>query len=192
MKKLTQIILSVSLLTALSAQAQVEFGEMGWGGTGCAAAEGEKPSLRIANGVGRVLYNDFSVTSGSRDALINRQACSIRLPVSVAADYQVGLTLSNVVGGIMQARKVQSSVQANLSVVGAQETSSLQKSWTTKINSNYELSDSQQAETVWSACGRDAILRIDANILSSRSKTSAKASLAIDELSFEFAVRRCH
>lgn len=189
MKKKILIAVTGLLLSGFDLSAQeIQFGKMGYGGTGCPV--GKEPLLQINNRVGNVKFDQYVLNS--RIQLIDRRNCSIRLPISQGAGYQVGVKISTVDGQVAQAKNVSSSVAASVSLVGSTKTSALNKSWTSKVNSRYQAVSAVTGDYAWSNCnGQDAMLAINSSIVSNRMKTSAVSLISVDQLTFDFAVRRC-
>jgi hypothetical protein len=189
MKNLIFSVLVLAFSATVQAQ-EIQFGEVGYGGTGCPA--GKQPAFEVYEQFARVTFNGFAVSAGSKDPLINRQSCNLRIPISIPAGQQVGVRLKNLIGQVAQAKRVQSNVQASVSLVGSPTVAPLVRSWSTKTNSNFQV-DAGDSDVIWSNCdGRDAMLAINSAALVNRAKASASARLSIDTLNLEFVVRACN
>jgi hypothetical protein len=182
--------LATTLLVSTFASAQVvQFGDMISGGTGCPATADKKPYLQISNQHGTIYFNDYSLKTSAQ--LVDRKSCNIRLPISIVAGYQVGVKVIDLVGYVAQPKKMSSSVSAIVSLVGA-EAQDLTKTWTTKINNNFHLQNDLASGYTWSSCfGKDTMLTMNSNIITQRTKVSQKSSISLDEINFDFIVRRC-
>lgn len=89
----------------------------------------------------------------------------------IANGYQVGIRLGKISGFLAQDKKVRTSLNA-------------------PINSDFQLSGAL-SEYLWTSCGgKDSMLSIEVAALTI-AKAPQQTTLALNELNFDFAFRRC-
>lgn len=187
-----QTLFAFILLGALSAQAQVQFGEIASAGTGCTAQD-PLPRLEIENGKGKLSLSSLNVISNSKNSLINREVCNVRLQATVAAGHQLGIRIKNVVGSLTQARGVSTTVLATASLALDQDRQSLTQTWESKTKGKFKL-ENKVGDITWTTCSSQdvsTLLALSASASSVRNAASATANASVKEVNFEVLVRAC-
>jgi len=162
------LIIALILFSGLNAFAQIEFGQMAYGGTGCPAG------------------------SLTQLALLQRKNCSVRLPIRIAQGYQIKVNTTSVLGFISQEKKARTSITASVGFVGAALAKPLKKDWTGPMSTDVRLDGVLNNNQIWSSCGgQDAMLTIDVAASVLRRDLSQESLASISELNFDFQFRRC-
>lgn len=183
------LIITLILFSGLNAIAQIEFGQMAYGGVGCPA--GSLPQLEINQTQAKLLL-DLNIEGRSQSALLQRKNCSIRLPVRIARGYQIKVNTRSVLGFISQEKTARTTVTARVGFVGAPSTKPLKEDWTSPITTDYTLDGSLNVNQRWSGCsGQDVMLTIDVAASNLRREILQEAFVSISELNFDFNFRRC-
>lgn len=90
MKVFTSLVM-LSMTVASFAQAQIQVGQASHAGTGCTAGTAQI-KLSSNQSTLTVAFSQFdALAGGSTGRRIDRKACAIRLPIEVAAGYQVSV-----------------------------------------------------------------------------------------------------
>jgi len=183
------LIIALILFSGLNAFAQIEFGQMAYGGTGCPA--GSLTQLEINQTQAKLLL-DLTVEARAQSALLQRKNCSVRLPIRIAQGYQIKVNTTSVLGFISQEKKARTSITASVGFVGAALAKPLKKDWTGPMSTDVRLDGVLNNNQIWSSCGgQDAMLTIDVAASVLRRDLSQESLASISELNFDFQFRRC-
>ncbi len=186
------VLLTVLALASFHmAQAQeVQFGEMGFGGTGCPA--GKAPVLKIVGRSGRLTIPALAIDSRSQDALFVRQNCSVRLPVTVEAGYQIKVRSSEVSGSIAQESGISTTIESKAGFVGVQAAQPTAGAYNAKVKGKFKIKATSANTLVASNCeGKDSILTIDSNLLARLSRSGQSVQASVKEVKLDFIVSAC-
>lgn len=177
------------------ASAQVEFGQIISAGTGCNAND-SAPLLTIKEGKGRLTLSSLNIALSANDsALMAREACNVRLPVSIQKGYQVGIRIADANGVLNQPRRVKTTITGSASLVSKLAEQTVTSNYESRVKGRYKVSNRSANDAItWSACSDkdvNTMIALSANIITVREKTSAIVNATMTSLNFNLLVRAC-
>ncbi len=168
----------------------IKIGQPAYGGTGC--TEGTLQFL-IQKQQFKLKFKDLSFNNPV--SVINRKNCSFRLPLEVAAGYQMAIIKTEILGQQKINKQFNLQIDSRAGFLGATKNLSSTKALTSidigKITLN---SIAPAANLDWSACGRSLMLEIN---LAFRAISSAKdpkqqaLQAGLQNLNTSYAFRKC-
>ncbi len=203
MRGLFSGLLSLATLIGLSmaasgaqAQAAIQLGLPGYGGTGC-PANSASVSLSPDQSSLSILFDQYVVEAGNGRTM-DRKSCNIAIPVRVPQGYSISVFQVDYRGF----NSLPSGARANFNVeyffAGSRGVRQA-KTFYGPSSNLYELTDHLTAEAVvWSACGADTNLRVNTSMMVQTNRRQEQAMSTVDSadvtagLVYHVAWRRCN
>ncbi len=203
MRGLFSGLLSLATLIGISmassgaqAQAAIQLGMPGYGGTGC-PANSASVSLSPDQSSLSILFDQYVVEAGNGRTM-DRKSCNIAIPVRVPQGYSISVFQVDYRGF----NSLPSGARANFNVEyffagsrGVRQS----KTFYGPSSNLYELTDHLTAEAVvWSACGADTNLRVNTSMMVQTNRRQDQAMSTVDSadvtagLVYHVAWRRCN
>ncbi len=195
-KKMT-IIASLAVATAVKADLNdIELGDPAYGGTGCpagsasAALSEDKKSLSI-------IFDQFVVEAPAASNVPARKNCNIAIPVHVPQGYSVSVVDVDYRGYVSLPSQADARLTAEYFLAGYRGPT-YSKLFIGRTDTDYVFNNEIGIQAqVWSPCGADTILRVNASMLV-RNKSYRDAALATVDtadfragIKYKFQWRRC-
>ncbi len=187
LKTLKKLALASSLLISTAAFAgleEVELGEPAYGGTGCpsgsasAALSQDKKSLSI-------IFDQFVVEAGGHLRNMERKNCNVAIPVHVPSGYSVSVISVDYRGYVSLPAQGQARLTAEYFLAG-QVGPRFDKLFLGKTDTDYTFTNKLGLEAVvWSPCGADTILRVNASMLAKSNRFNEEALATVDSADFK-------
>ena len=203
MRGLFSGLLSLATLIGISmassgaqAQAAIQLGMPGYGGTGC-PANSASVSLSPDQSSLSILFDQYVVEAGNGRTM-DRKSCNIAIPVRVPQGYSISVFQVDYRGF----NSLPSGARANFNVEyffagsrGVRQS----KTFYGPSSNLYELTDHLTAEAVvWSACGADTNLRVNTSMMVQTNRRQDQAMSTVDSadvtagLVYHVAWRHCN
>lgn len=203
MRTLFSGLLSLATLIGISmaasgaqAQAAIQLGMPGYGGTGC-PANSASVSLSPDQSSLSILFDQYVVEAGNGRTM-DRKSCNIAIPVRVPQGYSISVFQVDYRG--FNSLPVGARANFNVEYFFAGSRGVRQAKTFYGPSSNlYELTDHLTAEAVvWSACGADTNLRVNTSMMVQTNRRQEQAMSTVDSadvtagLVYHVAWRRCN
>jgi hypothetical protein len=151
---------------SVSAQAQsLQLGEPAYGGTGCPSGSAAV-TVSPDNSALSILFDAFSAEAGAASGRrLDRKSCNLSVPVRVPAGYTVAVIAVDYRGFVDVPRGGMAQFDTEYFWAGSRGPR-LQRRFTGPVTDNFTFTDDLLTRTlVWTPCGADVILRVNASML---------------------------
>lgn len=176
-------LLSLVVLLGLAQQTQaanLQLGIPAYGGTGCPAGSASA-TLSPDNQTLSILFDQFVTEAGgdtNRD--VDRKSCNIAIPVQVPQGYSVSIFQVDYRGFNYLPSGARSQISAEYFFGGGRGPRTA-RSFQGPINQDYIFTNRLGVEAlVWSACGEDVTLRVNASMMTQTNRQRAQALSTVD------------
>lgn len=194
----SQLIAGLLALASLSVYAEpndaIRIGMPSYGGSGCPAGTASL-TLSPSGESAAVLLDEFSLEMGGAGTpLMDRKSCDLAIPIHVPEGYSVALNQAAYVGYLDLPRGGNARLSIEHFFAGARGPR-LATTFQGPKNQEFTLvGPPSGAATVWSSCGQDVILRVNASLIVETNAAREKAKAAIERLTFERLIkwRKCN
>jgi hypothetical protein len=189
--KYAALVAALLALSATAAEAQeplpaVQFGDPGYGGSGCPDASG-----RVVLGFGKqaAAYVFDAYTVGDNGRSVDRKTCAIAIPVAVPDGVSVAIRTV----GLRGAARLPEGLEATLNVeaFSAGETGEVNElTFAGPANTGFlRFVTVPDDQLVWSACGEDINLRVNTSL---RTRGTEDAAVSVSALIvYPLATKAC-
>jgi hypothetical protein len=165
---LVKKLLSAALLTlsvTAFAQDDISLGIPGYGGNGCPAGSASVTLSPDAKSLS-IIFDQFITEAGPNvGKTLDRKACNIAIPVHVPQGYSISIIAVDYRGFVSLPRNATARLQAEYFFAGMQGPRFI-KDFRGIQNSDYTFNNTLGvAASVWSPCGADVNLRVNANMM---------------------------
>jgi hypothetical protein len=200
MNVMKKLMLATALTLSASVHAQgLELGFPSTGGNGCPQGS-VSANLSPDNQQLSILFDQFLAEAGPGiGRTIDRKSCNISIPITVPGGYSVSIVQVDYRGFVgLPSRSATARFSAEYFFAGMRGPL-LQRSFVGSQNTDY-LVDNRLAVSamVWSACGAQTNLRINASMMLSNSDRSRDAIATVDSadissgILYQLQYRRCN
>lgn len=200
MKKMMMKGLCLGLLTMSTAVLadlnDVQLGVPGYGGNGCPANSAsvtlsdDKKSLSL-------IFDQFIVEAGGMNKMLERKTCNIAIPVHVPSGFSVSVVNVDYRGYVSLPSQASARLTAEYFLAGSLGPR-FDKTFLGRTDSDYTFKNDIGIQAqVWSPCGADTILRVNAAMLVRTNRYNDEAMATVDSADFktgmlyQFQWRRC-
>jgi hypothetical protein len=197
---LTKSLLSAALLTlsvAAIAQNDISLGLPGYGGNGCPAGSASVTLSPDAKSLS-LIFDQFITEAGPNvGKTLDRKSCNIAIPVHVPQGFSISIIAVDYRGFVALPRNATARLSAEYFFAGMTGPRFV-KDFRGIQNSDYTFNNTLGvAASVWSPCGVDVNLRVNANMmLTNRGYEDAMATVDSADISagiiYQIQTRRCH
>jgi Domain of unknown function (DUF4360) len=194
--KLSVVLLSLLMASAVAKADTLQIGEPAYGGTGCPAGSASV-SLSPDQTQISMLFDSYVVQAGNGVAF-DRKNCNIAVPVHVPSGYSVAIFGIDYRGftGLPAGGRASLSVDYFLAS-GGRGVHTSKTFMGPSANDYLKHDDIGVASMVWTACGADTILRANTSMLVQSNAASQQAMATVDSadinagLIYQLQWRRC-
>lgn len=162
----------------------IQLGVPGYGGNGCPANSAsvtlsdDKKSLSV-------IFDQFIVEAGGMNKSTERKSCNIAIPVHVPQGLSVSVINVDYRGYVSLPTQSSARLTAEYFLAGSQGPR-FDKTFTGQTDTDYTFkNDIGVAATVWSPCGADTILRVNAAMLVRANRYGDEAMATVDSADFK-------
>ncbi len=193
--------LALGTLLAVSTMAQanlndIQLGEPAYGGTGCPAGSASA-ALSPDNKSLSIIFDQFVVEAGGGGRSLERKSCNIAIPVHVPQGFSVSVIDVDYRGYVSLPPQGQARLTAEYFLAGSQGPR-FDRTFVGRTDTDYNFQNTIGLQaTVWSPCGADTILRVNASMLVRTNRYSDLALATVDSADFKTGIlyklqwRRC-
>lgn len=174
----------------------VQLGVPGYGGNGCPANSAsvtlsdDKKSLSL-------IFDQFIVEAGGMNKTLERKSCNIAIPVHVPSGFSVSVVNVDYRGYVSLPTQASARLTAEYFLAGSLGPR-FDKSFLGRTDTDYTFKNDIGIQAqVWSPCGADTILRVNAAMLVRTNRYNDEAMATVDSADFKtgmlyhFQWRRC-
>ena len=160
---LSAALLSLSVVSF--AQDDIALGVPGYGGNGCPAGSASVTLSPDAKSLS-IIFDQFIAEAGPNvGKRLDRKACNIAIPVHVPSGYSISIIAVDYRGFVSLPRAATAKLSAEYFFAGMQGPRFV-KDFRGVQNTDYTFSNTLGvAANVWSPCGADVNLRVNANMM---------------------------
>ncbi len=175
----------------------IQLGDPAYGGTGCPAGTAsstlshDKKSLSI-------IFDEFVVEAGGANRTIERKSCNIAIPVHVPQGWSFSIIDVDYRGYVSLPAQAQARMTAEYFLAGSVGPR-FDKLFIGRTDTDYNFTNKIGLEAmVWSPCGADTIMRVNAAMLVRTNRLGEEALATVDSADFKtgilykFQWRRCN
>ncbi len=193
---LLALSLCASFLNAF-AQDRIELGFPAYGGNGCPSGTASATLSPDASSLS-IIFDEFITEAGpAAGRTINRKSCNIAVPVHVPNGYSIAVIAVDYRGYVGLPRSASARLQAEYFFAGMTGPRFIQD-FTGATDRDYTFSNELGVESlVWSPCGADVNLRVNASMMVRNTNRSLDAIATVDSadinagLIYHIQTRRC-
>jgi hypothetical protein len=189
MKGLCLGLLTLSLSqTAMSADLNgISLGIPGYGGNGCPANTASVTLSEDAQSLS-LIFDQFIVEAGGMNKLTERKTCSIAIPVHVPQGFSVSVIDVDYRGYVSLPGQASARLTAEYFLAGSVGPR-FDKTFIGKTDTDYTFKNSIGIQAqVWSPCGADTILRVNAAMLVKTNRYNDEAMATVDSADFKTGI----
>ncbi len=183
MKGLCLATLAIST-TAMADLNDIQLGVPGYGGNGCPAntasvtLSDDKKSLSV-------IFDQFIVEAGGMNKSLERKSCNIAIPVHVPQGLSVSVIDVDYRGYVSLPSQASARLTAEYFLAGSRGPK-FDKTFTGRTDTDYTFKNDIGVEAVvWSPCGADTILRVNAAMLVKTNRYRDEAMATVDSADFK-------
>ena len=190
-------LLALTISAFQSAHAdEIQLGTPGYGGNGCPAGTAsvtlspDKKSLSL-------IFDQFIVEAGGANRSLERKACSIAIPVHVPQGFSVSVVSVDYRGYVSLPAQASARMTAEYFLAGSVGPR-FDKMFQGQTDTDYQFTNKLDINAVvWSECGADTNLRVNASMLVRTNRTNDQATATVDSADFktgilyQFQWKRC-
>ena len=162
----------------------IQLGVPGYGGNGCPAntasvtLSDDKKSLSI-------IFDQFIVEAGGMNKTLERKSCNIAIPVHVPQGLSVSVINVDYRGYVSLPNQASARLTAEYFLAGSLGPR-FDKTFTGRTDSDYTFKNDIGIQAqVWSPCGADTILRVNAAMLVKTNRYNDEAMATVDSADFK-------
>ena len=166
----------------------IQLGVPGYGGNGCPANSAsvtlsdDKKSLSI-------IFDQFIVEAGGMNKSLERKTCNIAIPVHVPQGYSVSVIDVDYRGYVSLPTQASARLTAEYFLAGSLGPR-FDKTFTGRTDTDYTFKNDIGVQAqIWSPCGADTILRVNAAMLVKSNRYGDEALATVDSADFKAGIR---
>lgn len=185
--KSTLLTLSLTAGTIAFAADGIELGIPAYGGTGCPAGTASAV-LSPDNKALTLIFDEFVVEAGGASRTLERKSCNVAIPVHIPQGFSVSVIAVDYRGYVSLPVQASARLTAEYFLAGSQGPR-FDKMFIGKTDTDYKFSNKLDVNaTVWSACGADTILRVNAAMLVKTNRYNDQATATVDSADFKTGI----
>lgn len=202
MKTLSKKMLAAIMGTIMSASVahadlnDIQLGTPGYGGNGCPANSASVTLSPDAKSLS-IIFDQFIVEAGGMFRSTERKTCNIAIPVHVPQGMSVSVIDVDYRGYVALPAGAQARLTAEYFLAGYLGPR-FDKQFIGRTDTDYQFSNAIGVQAqVWSPCGADTILRVNAAMLVRTNRYNDEAMATVDSADFKAGIlyklqwRRC-
>ena len=196
MKKMILSALTTLLFSAPIFADDISLGLPGYGGKGCPQGT-VSTTLSPDNKELSLIFDEFMVEAGGEERRIVRKSCNIAVPVHVPNGFSISLVEVDYRGYVSLPSQARATFSAEYFFAG-KKGPQYRKNFTGYTDDEYLLSNTLGLTgMVWSPCGKDVNLRVNASMLVRSNRKNEEALATVDSADFSaglvyhYKIKRC-
>jgi len=191
--KLNKTLLKSALLALVISASQfahadeIQLGTPGYGGNGCPAGTAsvtlspDKKSLSL-------IFDQFIVEAGGSFRNLERKSCSVAIPVHIPQGFSVSVINADYRGYVSLPAQASARMTAEYFLAGSVGPK-FDKMFLGRTDTDYQFSNKiDVTAVVWSECGVDTNLRVNAAMLVKTNRLNDQAMATVDSADFKTGI----
>ena len=184
--KATLLVLGMSVMQSALADS-IQLGMPAYGGNGCPAGTASA-TLSPDNTALSLIFDQFIVEAGGANRTLERKSCSVAIPVHIPQGFSVSVVGVDYRGYVSLPSAASARMTAEYFLAGSQGPR-FDKMFLGKTDTDYTFhNDIGVQAIVWSACGADTILRVNAAMLVKTNRLNDQATATVDSADFKTGI----
>lgn len=174
----------------------IQLGTPAYGGNGCPGGSASVTLSQDAKSLS-IIFDQFIVEAGRANRNLERKSCNVAIPVHIPQGFSVSIVDVDYRGYVSLPAGAQARLTAEYFLAGSVGPR-YDKLFIGKTDTDYNFSNVVGAQAVvWSACGADTILRVNAAMLVKTNRFGDEATATVDTADFKagllykFQWKRC-
>lgn len=196
LKKAALLLALTSGQVALADLNDIQLGTPAYGGNGCPAGTASVTLSQDAKSLS-IIFDEFIVEAGRTNRSLARKSCNVAIPVHIPQGFSVSIVDVDYRGYVSLPAGAQARLTAEYFLAGSVGPR-YDKLFIGKTDTDYNFSNVVGAQAiVWSPCGADTILRVNAAMLVKTNRFNDEATATVDTADFKagllykFQWKRC-
>lgn len=162
----------------------IQLGQPAYGGNGCPAGSASAV-LSPDNKSLSILFDQFIVEAGGANGTMNRKSCNIAIPVHVPQGYSLSIIAVDYRGYVSLPDQARARMTAEYFLAGSIGPR-FDKMFVGRTDTDYTFSNDIGVQAqVWSPCGADTTLRVNAAMLVQTNRYRDAAMATVDSADFK-------
>lgn len=182
-------LLSLTLTSVLSVNAadDISIGMPAYGGNGCPAGTASAVLSPDAKSLS-LIFDQFIVEAGGASRSLERKSCNIAIPVHVPQGFSVSVVNVDYRGYVSLPAQASARLTAEYFLAGSVGPR-FDKMFIGRTDTDYNFSNRLDINAqVWSPCGADTILRVNAAMLVKTNRYNDQATATVDSADFQTGI----
>ncbi|MDO9182146.1 MAG: DUF4360 domain-containing protein [Bacteriovorax sp.] len=188
-KTLVQSALLALVVSAFqSAHADdIQLGTPAYGGNGCPGGTASVTLSQDAKSLS-IIFDQFVVEAGGANRTLERKTCNVAIPVHIPQGFSVSVVNVDYRGYVSLPAQASARMTAEYFLAGSVGPK-FDKMFLGKTDTDYQFSNQLDINAqVWSACGADTILRVNAAMLVKTNRYNDQATATVDSADFKTGI----
>lgn len=197
LKKAALLLLLGSTQIALANLNDIQLGTPAYGGNGCPGGSASVTLSEDAKSMS-IIFDQFIVEAGKANRSLERKSCNIAIPVHVPQGFSVSIIDVDYRGYVSLPSGASARLTAEYFLAGSVGPR-YDKMFLGKTDTDYNFSNEVGVQAVvWSPCGADTIIRVNAAMLVKTNRFNDEATATVDTADFKagllykFQWKRCN
>lgn len=183
-KAASMLCLLTTLAHADFSPNDIQLGQPAYGGNGCPAGSASAV-LSPDNKSLSVLFDQFIVEAGGANSTVARKSCNIAIPVHVPQGYSLSIIAVDYRGYVSLPAQAQARMTAEYFLAGSIGPR-FDKQFIGRTDTDYTFTNDIGVQAqVWSPCGADTTLRVNAAMLVQTNRYRDAAMATVDSADFK-------
>ena len=181
------LALAISALQSVHAADGIELGNPAYGGNGCPAGTASVTLSQDAKSLS-LIFDQFIVEAGGGNRILERKSCNVAIPVHIPQGFSVSVVSVDYRGYVSLPQQATARMTAEYFLAGSVGPR-FEKLFNGRTDSDYQFSNNIGINAmVWSACGADTILRVNAAMLVRTNRQNDQATATVDSADFKTGI----
>lgn len=165
----------------------IQLGTPIYGGTGCPAGTASAVLSQDAKSLS-LIFDQFVVEAGGGNRMLERKSCNVAIPVHVPQGLSVSVVNVDYRGYVSLPMQASARMTAEYFLAGSVGPR-FDKVFLGKTDTDYQFSNQLNVNAiVWSPCGADTILRVNAAMLVRTNRFNDQATATVDSADFKTGI----
>lgn len=192
MKFNTTLLKSALLALAISATQAVRaddisLGTPAYGGNGCPSGTASVTLSQDGKSLS-LIFDQFIVEAGGANRTLERKSCNVAIPVHIPQGFSVSVVNVDYRGYVSLPAQASARMTAEYFLAGSAGPR-FDKMFVGRTDTDYQFSNNLDINAqVWSACGADTILRVNAAMLVKTNRYNDQATATVDSADFKAGI----
>jgi hypothetical protein len=185
---LKALLLALTLTNASLVLADdISMGTPAYGGNGCPSGTASVTLSQDAKSLS-LIFDQFVVEAGGANRSLERKTCNVAIPVHIPQGFSVSVVSVDYRGYVSLPAQASARMTAEYFLAGSVGPR-FDKMFLGKTDTDYQFSNQLDINAqVWSACGADTILRVNAAMLVRTNRYNDQATATVDSADFKTGI----